>query len=153
MCRGGDAFGLQWGGSVGLICLPHPYWSAQRSALKPAAQDPAPVWNLQSQGQKHAQRRRQPRSDLCPHGIARLCSQALVFNMVSTLPFSAARVWWHSFSWFLYCSATQRTSSSCLYNQHTDPVSAGSHRWPTARSIGLYRCHMRETPSLSVASW
>ena len=142
--------------SVGRVCGSHlssapllvsSALSPKASCLRPGSCANPPVTGTEAcPKEKTAQ-------ELCPHDTARLCSQALVYKMVSTLPFSTARVWGHPFRGFLYGSATRGKSSSCLYNQPTDPVSAGSHRWPTARSIGLRCCHMRETPSLSVASW
>jgi hypothetical protein len=45
-----DTFGVQWGGSVGLICLLDPYWSAPRAV--PAAWGPAPLWTIQAWGKE-----------------------------------------------------------------------------------------------------
>lgn len=153
MCCGGDTFGFRWGGSVGLICLWHPYWSARSSALPPAASGPA-LACTSSHWERSPLRRRQPqafRDPVAPPGFA----HRLLFLgwMESTVPFPTATVQWRSSRWLQHSAALPGKSSSCTWKQ---PEGRSRMSWKPQRTLCRSNRPLtlpREgTPRLSAAS-
>lgn len=138
MCCGGDTFGFRWGGSVGLICLWHPYWSARSSALPPAASGPA-LACTSSHWERSPLRRRQPqafRDPVAPPGFA----HRLLFLgwMESTVPFPTATVQWRSSRWLQHSAALPGSPAPAHGNSLKAAAAwAGSHRAPSAEATGL----------------
>lgn len=137
---------------MGLICLPHPYWSAQRSSPKASCLRPHSCESSSHRDRSVPKREKTART-ICalmalPGLFTGSCFQYGVNPFLSPQPAFGGIL---SVDFACIALLHKGTSSSCLYNQHTDPISSWKPQMTNCK-INRPLSLLWGPPSLSVAS-